>query len=220
MTKLEIYRLEENNEGKVYLFPEGLFYKAYEKSAFLLCKLVHPFKVSIRSYKGIKDSIASIGFPKSSLEKFSSKLEQDISTLPPQPGGVVLFIKEKPDCSGFCEWKERQSAVLADYNSSLRYNNLPVYGKAYQLLLEITVLCSCLDRRFRYSLGEDRLENIKQSRRALAEVQLCLRLLNDLKVITDKRYVPFMVITDDISEQLSKWDRFCRQKESAGVSPP
>lgn len=137
MTKLEIYRLEENNEGKVYLFPEGLFYKAYEKSAFLLCKLVHPFKVSIRSYKGIKDSIASIGFPKSSLENFSSKLEQDISTLPPQPG------------SGFCEWKERQSAVLTDYNSSLRYNNLPVYGKAYQLLLEITVLCSCLDRRFR-----------------------------------------------------------------------
>ena len=35
MTKLEICACEDTNPGQVYLYPEGAFYKAYQKSAWL-----------------------------------------------------------------------------------------------------------------------------------------------------------------------------------------
>lgn len=239
MTKTEIYHLEENNFGRIYLFQEGMFYKAYEKSAFLLSTLVNPFKVSSRLIKEIGDSIVSIGFPMASLDKFSSGLKRDSSN-PPCPGCVVLIIEANLDYSGFVAWKNKQTFCISNKKTSSRgFNNLPVYGKAYRLLLDTTELCSGLDRRFRYSLGEDlrreskrlvlcvtmagkgedKLENIRRSRTSLVEVQLCFRLLNDLKVIPDKRYVPFMSITEDISEQLSKWERFSCQHESTRISP-
>lgn len=118
---------------------------------------------------------------------------------------------------------------------------LPVYGTAYRLVLEVTVLCAGLDRRFRYSLGEDirreaknlliaadsagkgmdRTENLLRARRSLMEVQLGLRLLNDLKVISDKRYIPFVEITTEIDRQLSNWERSAHRRECpAGVSSP
>lgn len=71
MTKREIFNLEQDNPGNVYLFPEGMFYKAYEQSAYLLCKHVQAFKISSRIIKDIPEPIISIGFPMTSLEKFS-----------------------------------------------------------------------------------------------------------------------------------------------------
>lgn len=68
MTKLEIFNLEQDNPGNVYLFLEGTFYKAYERSAYLLCKHVQPFKVSSRIIKDIPGPLVSVGFPKTSLE--------------------------------------------------------------------------------------------------------------------------------------------------------
>ena len=70
-TKKEIYDIEQKNEGVVHLYAEGMFYKAYERSAFLLCTLFHPFKVSCRFVKTINDNLLSVGFPQSSLSKWS-----------------------------------------------------------------------------------------------------------------------------------------------------
>ena len=78
-TKLEIFAAEQANDGKIILYPEGMFYKAYEKSAFLLCTRVHPFKVSARPLKGLEEPLVSVGFPFSSLEKFSSGMILDKS---------------------------------------------------------------------------------------------------------------------------------------------
>ena len=63
--------MEDVNPGQVYLYPEGVFYKAYQKSAWILCTKVHPFKVSSRPLKGLDGPLLSVGFPQSSLEKFS-----------------------------------------------------------------------------------------------------------------------------------------------------
>ena len=72
MTKLEICAIEDTNPGQVNLYPEGAFYKAYLKSAWLLCTRVHPFKVSARPLKGLDCPLLSVGFPQSSLDKFSA----------------------------------------------------------------------------------------------------------------------------------------------------
>ena len=70
-TKKEIYDIEQTNTGVIHLYPEGMFYRAYEKSAFLLCTVIHPFKVSGHFVKTIGDNLLSVGFPQSSLEKWS-----------------------------------------------------------------------------------------------------------------------------------------------------
>jgi len=74
MTKLEICAIEDANPGQVNLYLEGSFYKAYQQSAWLLCTRVHPFKVSARPLKGLDGLLLSVGFPISSLDKFSAGL--------------------------------------------------------------------------------------------------------------------------------------------------
>lgn len=85
MTKLEICAIEDANPGQVNLYREGSFYKAYQKSAWLLCTQVHPFKVSVRSLKGLDGPLLSVGFPISSLDKFAAGLVVN----PTRPGNAL-----------------------------------------------------------------------------------------------------------------------------------
>ena len=106
------------------------------------------------------------------------------------------------------------------------------------MAIEATEMASRLDRNYRYSLGEDirlgvkkavlsislagrgeeRESNINIARVSMLDVQLSLRLLNDLKVLPDKRYVYFLDLTEDIVKQLSNWERsLSKQNGAAGV---
>lgn len=76
----------------VYLWSDGSFYHAYNFSAWLCCRYIHAFKATRRVFNNAsKMEIVLIGFPKTSLEKFSpidSKCEPSgekdmILTLPP-----------------------------------------------------------------------------------------------------------------------------------------
>jgi hypothetical protein len=48
MTYREILERESQNVDRIYLYSEGLFLKAYDRSAYFVYVLVHPFKVSCR----------------------------------------------------------------------------------------------------------------------------------------------------------------------------
>ena len=124
----------------------------------------------------------------------------------------------------------------------ISFNSLPVYGAVYRLTVEATEMASRLGRNYRHSLGEDirlgtkrallsvtlagkgeeREENVRKARLAMMDVELGLRLLSDLKVLPDKRYVYFLEMAEDITRQLSNWERsLSKNKGSAGVpSPP
>ena len=242
MTKLEICAIEDANPGQVYLYPEGAFYKAYQKSAWLLCTRVHPFKVSARNLKGLDGPLLSVGFPQSSLDKFSAALAvaENLSG-----GGKTLYFNELINFDGYAEWVSGFAESMtkgATRKGDAPFNSLPVYGLSYRLAVEATEMASRLERNFRYSLGEDvrrgvkdtllhitlagkneeREENVRAARLSMLDVQLCLRLMNDLKVLPDKRYVVFLGMTEDIIKQLSNWERSEHQRASAaGVpSPP
>ena len=98
-----------------------------------------------------------------------------------------------------------------------------------------------LDRNYRYSLGEDirrgikeallrislagkgedREDNVRSARLAIMDVQLSLRLLSDLRILPDKRYVYFLEMTEDIMKQLSNWERsLIRPDDPAGMQSP
>lgn len=92
MTKRELFNLEQDNPGNVYLFPEGMFYKAYERSAYLLCKYVQAFKVSSRIIKDIPEALVSVGFPMASLEKFSQGVQIiENQSIAHRGGGKILL---------------------------------------------------------------------------------------------------------------------------------
>ncbi len=116
MTKLEICAIEDANPGQVYLYPEGAFYKAYQKSAWLLCTQVHPFKVSARPLKGLDVPLLSIGFPQSSLDKFSAGL-----TVAENPsGGKTLYFNELIHFDGYTDMTEDIIKQLSNWERSER----------------------------------------------------------------------------------------------------
>lgn len=55
---------------KIHLFQEGSFYRAYEVSAWLCWMHLNKFKVTHREMKGLDQTVAFVGFPLTSLEKW------------------------------------------------------------------------------------------------------------------------------------------------------
>ena len=75
MTLKEIAERESHNESCIYLYREGIFWKAYQKSAFLLlkhCKV--NYAVKHRFVKSADCEIFSLGFPQNALERLFSKV--------------------------------------------------------------------------------------------------------------------------------------------------
>lgn len=56
-------RGEPGQYRRVHLWHEGSFLRAYEWSAWLLCRYVHEFKVTRRQFKGLDTPVVFVGFP-------------------------------------------------------------------------------------------------------------------------------------------------------------
>ncbi|MBQ7941987.1 MAG: four helix bundle protein [Muribaculaceae bacterium] len=109
------------------------------------------------------------------------------------------------------------------------YTNLPVYEECYQLFLHFTQLSMKMQRDYRYSLGEDvkkllmavildiykanykkdaaGLESVTDAKDRMVELQVILRLLNEVKQIPDRHYMMLTERTVSISKQLVGWEK-------------
>ena len=67
MTILDKVTLQRQDTTKIFIFKEGVFYKAYNEGAFLLKD--KNYKVAVKKIKSIENEVLSIGFPISVLEK-------------------------------------------------------------------------------------------------------------------------------------------------------
>lgn len=243
MTKLEIYKAEQNNTGTVILYLEGKFYKAYERSAWLLCTLVHEFKVSCGYVKTVSDYLASIGFPFESLEKWSGG--KPVVNLPDGCKSISFSAEEVASAGDFQQWKEGNikpvsNTTRREETASGGDPGLRLYGLSYRLALELARDSALLNKTFRYSLEEQvrltamrlsldvesagivaaeyKFPYLERARESLRELQLCLRMLADLKALSDKRYAAYIDMTADISKKLHNWEKSQRRpKNNVGV---
>ena len=71
MTILEKVTLQKQDTSKIFLFKEGVFYKAYNEGAFLLRE--KNYKVAVKKIKNIEKEVLSIGFPVSVFEKLKDE---------------------------------------------------------------------------------------------------------------------------------------------------
>ena len=75
MTILDKVTLQQQDTTKIFLFKEGVFYKAYNEGAFLLKD--RDYKVTIKKIKSIENEVLSIGFPISVLEKLKENRQSE-----------------------------------------------------------------------------------------------------------------------------------------------
>jgi hypothetical protein len=81
-----IFFIEEGNTDRIYLYKEGSFWKAYERSAYLFVQHIQAYQTRLRYYKNIDQEIISIGFPDIALPKIFKTVETRlIASLRRQP---------------------------------------------------------------------------------------------------------------------------------------
>lgn len=68
MTVKEIIQIENGNRNTIILLREGIFWRAYEKSAYAFSMQVHPYKPTRKWVIAVKQDVVSLGFPVSAAE--------------------------------------------------------------------------------------------------------------------------------------------------------
>ncbi len=104
---------------------------------------------------------------------------------------------------------------------------LPVYKASYDLLMEIFELVKQLQREYKYTIGEklknealemimniyrantraQKKDTLQVAREHLEVVRLLMRLTKDMKQININRFVDVNKKIEDISKQLTAWQK-------------
>ncbi len=91
---------EQQNERTIRLWPEGGFYKAYERSAYLFVNYVRPYEVRSKFVKVVGGNVIDIGFPKSVLQKLDMTVDEQ------GDGCMVLRLDKTIDEQTYMIWRE------------------------------------------------------------------------------------------------------------------
>lgn len=117
------------------------------------------------------------------------------------------------------------------------YSNLPVYDATYRLLLEVHKVQPVLSRDVRYTIGQgltkllmnilvtiyeaniarDKHPFLMRGRKLAVEVKVTLRILCDLRQISEKQYVRLIDLAESMSKQLTSWDNSLRCSQEAKI---
>ena len=105
MTSQDFIRTEAANTDRIILYREGLFWKAYERSAFAVCSQVRAFKTTKKALKTLGGGhLVSIGFPAASENAVCGALE----CVSREQDRVVFAAPRAVDAAEFEVWKAAQ----------------------------------------------------------------------------------------------------------------
>ncbi|MBQ7941986.1 MAG: hypothetical protein IJ328_06235 [Muribaculaceae bacterium] len=118
---------EQSNIDKIYLYKEGIFYKAYERSAYLWITNICNYEIKKRYVKTVDRMIVYIGFPISALEnRLLNRVyreESEYTIVEPDTASVIdaeaynewhkALENEKEKC-GFPECNEPNAEAIVD----------------------------------------------------------------------------------------------------------
>lgn len=114
------------------------------------------------------------------------------------------------------------------------YTNLPIYKSAYSLLLAVNRIMPNLPRDCRYSVGVEvrnkimeiiilvyranrswqKFGIIESMREILVEIQVYLRLMCDMKYVSENCYMMLAEQTVSMSKQLSAWEKSVKRNNN------
>lgn len=116
------------------------------------------------------------------------------------------------------------------------YTNLPLYKASYTLMLSLSRMMPNLPRDCRYSVGKDaqqkimdiiiliynanrehnKMPMIRKMQNAILEVQIYVRLMNDMRYISENKYFELSEQIVSISKQMSAWEKHEKTKRNGG----
>lgn len=102
MTAKGIMELERENLNTIILLREGIFWKAYEKSAYAFHHQIQPYKLSKKYVPSVNGELVSLGFPTGATDNILSGrkvlLTEDYK---------MIIESETIDIAAFETWKEQ-----------------------------------------------------------------------------------------------------------------
>lgn len=109
----EILRIESENSDKIHFYREGVFYKAYEQSAYLFVTHVKPFMVKKQFVKSVNREVVSIGFPTNSIHSYFES-----GTIVEKENEAEVAIDNCMTTADFEKWRENIKMTLAKETSA------------------------------------------------------------------------------------------------------
>lgn len=221
MTYKEIIERENTNVDSIWLYREGMFMKAYERSAFFAHMYIHEFKLSKRYVKTVNMDVVSLGFPVQTIPKWLNGYVYEYVS----EGLVRCQMREKYDEVKFQNWKDCVTINAADKftpNTSL-IEKTPVYKTAYDLMIQIlafspniskNALCPigmrlkelvyqmCYSVRTMYDVDSPE-DNMMKIIDICTEIKFNIQILKDMREISVNTFALASERTVSVSKQVS-----------------
>lgn len=134
----EKLKFEERNERTVRLWPEGAFYKAYERSAYLFVSQVRSYEVRRLFVKSIGQDVMSIGFPQTVLTSLDMPHEKSAD------GAVVLQLSTPLDEQQFLLWRDAQAAPIPNQTSEIKKEHADIADRIRRFNLATATPMQCM----------------------------------------------------------------------------
>jgi hypothetical protein len=100
--------IEDGNTHWLYLYKEGSFWKAYERSAYRFVKNIRAYQTKLRYYKNIGREIISIGFPDIAL----SGILKDFKPVLQSDTQVTIELEDEIVLEEFLSWKSEAAGQV------------------------------------------------------------------------------------------------------------
>lgn len=225
-----ILKHEETNESSIILFKEGIFYRAYERSAMRFTEYVADFKVFKKFFKVVNCEVCYLGFPMKNLPILMQR--HGLTKFTETDYYCVLF--DCPSKKDFEQWKASiELPTIDDYKPAIllrervkpkEMSTLLIYKKGYDVLLELHKMAANLPREHKYTAG-DRIKkeaielslaayqiglhkNIDENIRIVVErievIRLLLRMLRDLKCLSLRYFSEINTQLETLYQSLEK----------------
>ena len=216
---------EQSNRTTILLVREGLFWRAYGRSAQLFCTHLRSFQVKRRTVKGVEQPLPYVGFPHMILADVLAQAERKGAAI--RQAGNEIYL-DGLDAGDYAAWlaalpaeppkppvKEKSETVSPAF----------AYRKAYELLLAIFQTSQHFSKAVRYTLGErlrgealDLLTTVylaaqgevaqnapEHAIHSAGVLRLYLRILNDLHELSFPAYTSLNETIQELYRQLEVW---------------
>ena len=212
-------------EGRILLYSEGMFWKAYQEAAYLFVKHIRNYQVNSNYIKKVQTDVFSLGFPKPSASKVLAGFDYEES----DEKIVISFRTENFAEADYLKWR---SEVVPQPVPARRPSGdtLSVYKHTYDLVLYFYQINRNVSREYKFSLCEKIKEDlhemlmavyfanenddvssllllVKEAARSMASSKIRVRLLYDLKQINLKQFSHCAERFAALKDELHKWEK-------------
>lgn len=166
MNTEDIIKFENNGGNELHLFRDRLFWRAWERSAFLFSKIFRKYKVHHRFVQKVVQDLVWLGFPKTVLKDVQMTVKQKSFSYEVLDDSHIV-IKGIPDIDGFQEWKsgilssptadKKKPAAKEAKDSSkkdVKTAEFLLYRLVSDFIIYVLNLVPKINRSYRYTVGE------------------------------------------------------------------